>query len=215
MTLAVRAWRTVALVAALVLAGCAGGLRSDAPAVQTYFLRVVPPRAAPAPTPAAGSLQVARPLPAPGLAGDAIVVVQPDRRIDAYAASRWAGSLPDLVESLAVETFRSRGEIATVVDSRSAFPAEWLLQVRIRRFDAQYTSAGGAPRVVVALDCTLGRRVDRDIVATFAAEGSAQASDNRLGAVVAAFEQAANEALAAMAARSAETVRTSTAPLPP
>lgn len=207
--------RLAALVlAGSALAGCSNVLRSDAPAVQAYYLRAAP--AAPAAgTPAAGSLQVSRPLPGPGLGSDAIVVVQPDRRLDSYSASRWAAPLPDVVESLALETFRGRGELATVVDSRSAFPAEWLLQVRIRRFDAEYASTGAAPRVVVALDCTLGRRADREVVAAFSAEGSAQASDNRLGAVVAAFESAANAALADVAARTAGTVRTSRGPSPP
>jgi len=226
----------------VLLTGCSGGLRSDAPAVQTYYLRAGSSPAAPAPgatgargdgaqggaaaaqdggrggaaqAPAAATLQVMRPLPAPGLASDAIVVVQPDRRLDVFAASRWPAPLPDVVESLVLEKLRSRGDFATVVDARSAFPAEWLLQVRIRRFDAEYASAGRAPRAVVALDATLGRRADREIVASFTVEGGAQAADNRLGAVVAAMEQAAGTALDALAARSAETVRTSRGPLPP
>lgn len=228
------------VVALASLAGCSGGLRSDAPAVQTYYLRVASAMPAPSSAPAqgsggsggsaaapgsggsasaratsAGSLQVIRPQFAPGLASDAIVVVQPDRRLDTFAASRWPAPLPDVVESLVMETLRSRSEFATVVDSRSAFPADWLLQVRIRRFEAEYASAGGVPRAVVALDCTLGRRSDREIVASFTAEGAAQAADNRLGAVVAALEQAAGMALDVIAARSAETVRTSRGPLPP
>jgi ABC-type uncharacterized transport system auxiliary subunit len=42
----------------------------------------------------------------------------------------------------------------------------------------------------VALDCTLGRHRDRKLLASFSAQGSAPASDDRLGEVIEAFEAA-------------------------
>ena len=47
---------------------------------------------------------------------------------------------------------------------------------------------GRAPTVQVALDCTFGRHRDRTLLAQFHRAGSAPAGDDRLGAVVAAFE---------------------------
>ena len=64
-----------------------------------------------------------------------------------------------------------------------------------------------APRVHVVLDCTLAKRIGRDLIASFVAEGQADATENRLGSVVTAFEQAANAALTTMADRSSAAAR--------
>jgi ABC-type uncharacterized transport system auxiliary subunit len=47
----------------------------------------------------------------------------------------------------------------------------------------------------VALDCTLGRHRERELLASFTAQGSAPASEDRLNAVVAAFESATAAAM--------------------
>ena len=65
----------------------------------------------------------------------------------------------------------------------------------LRRFEADYTKGGGAPTVFVVLDCTLGRTRDRALLASFTASGSAPARDDRLNAVVAAFESATAAAM--------------------
>jgi cholesterol transport system auxiliary component len=199
------------VAALLLLAGCSGGLHRDAPPTQHYVLR-----AAGEPRPAAGqeTLRIGRTTAAPGLDTDRIMLVQPDRRMDYYAASRWAAPLPEVVEALAAETLRNTGTWLSVHDSRGAFPADYFLQIAIRRFEADYTR-GGSPQAQVVLDCTLGRRADRERLAAFTVSGSAPASDNRLGPVIAAFERAAQEAMVALAARADETLRTSTAPSTP
>jgi ABC-type uncharacterized transport system auxiliary subunit len=47
----------------------------------------------------------------------------------------------------------------------------------------------------VALDCTLGRHRDRELLASFTAQGSAAAREDRLNSVVAAFEAATAAAM--------------------
>jgi cholesterol transport system auxiliary component len=215
---------SLALIA-LSMAGCAGGLHSDAPPTQTYILRstaaaaraadasgsavsraVEMPRASDG-TPAAPSVQLPRPSADPGLATELITLVRSDRRMDYYIGSRWAANLPDLVETLAIDTLRASGAWAAVHESPSPFAAEYLLQIDIRRFEADYTGGGAAPRVFVVLDCTVARRIGRELVTSFVAEGVADASENKLSAVVAAFEEAANAALTTMADRSAAAAR--------
>jgi cholesterol transport system auxiliary component len=203
--------RASAAALVLLLAGCSGGLHRDVPPTQHYVLR-----AAGEPRPPAGqeTLRIGRTTTAPGLDTDRIVLVQPGRRMDYYAASRWAAPLPEVVEALAAETLRNTGAWLSVHDSRGAFPSDYFLQISVLRFEADYTQ-GGLPRAHVVLDCTLGRRADRERLAAFTVSGSAAASDNRLGPVIAAFEQAAQQAMADLAARSEATLRTSTAPSPP
>lgn len=188
----------------LGLAGCGSLLHSDAPAVQVYTLRAASAPSDSTDPPAAGSvsLRVAHPLAGPGLDTSQIVLVQPDHRLNVYAASAWATDAPALLEALAVDTLRASGRWRSVEDAESPFPSDYLLQISVRRFDADY-SAGmdAAPTVRVTLDCTLGKEEGRDIVATFVASGSAVAAANRLGDVVAAFQQATDAAMATLSQR--------------
>ena len=202
----VRKFAAVSLTAAL--AACSGGLHSDSPATQIYVLRAAVHLPA-EPTPPTESLHVSRPMAGPGLDSDHILLVQSDHRMNYYVASRWPSDLPTLVESLAVDTLRTTGAWTTVQDSGSAFSSDYLLQIVIRRFEADYSAGAGAPAVHVVLDCTVGRRSGREVIGSFVAEGSSSAAANRLGDVVAAFENAANQALADIAAHTAQVVRTS------
>lgn len=197
-----------AVLASVALSGCGGLFHSDARPDQVYYLRATALEKGPAAaTPLAASLRVLRPTAAPGLNSPQIVLLQSDRRMSFYLASRWPVSAPDLVEPLAVEKLRGSGMWRSVGDSTSSFPSDYVIQVMIRRFEADYTGGGPQPDIHVVLDCIVGKREGRDVVASFLAEGSAQAGTNRLGAVVAAFETATNTALDSMAMQTATAVR--------
>src|SRR5262245_24142897 len=118
-------------------------------------------------TPAAPTLQLPRPSADPGLSTQLITLVRSDHRLDYYIGSRWAADLPDVVETLAIDTLRASGAWNAVHESPSPFLADYLLQINIRRFEADYTDGGVAPKVHVVLDCTLARRLGRDLVTSF------------------------------------------------
>jgi cholesterol transport system auxiliary component len=203
------------IVTLLAMGACTGGLHSNAPATQVYLLRVaIAPATDSAVNKATASVQVARPFAAPGLDSDHIIIVEPGHRMSYYAGSQWAVALPILLETLAAETLRGTGAWAAVNDSESAFASDYYLQINIRRFEAEY-AAEPLPTARVSLDCALGRRSSRELLASFSVEGAAQASANRVGAVVAAFEQATNAALGELAERSAVAVKNSQAPSTP
>jgi cholesterol transport system auxiliary component len=199
------------LLPCLLLNGCTGLFHSDAQPEQTYYLRAASAAAGAASSsgtavPATGlSLRVGHVSGAPGLESVHIMLVQPDHRMNFYSGSRWPAPAPELIEALAVQTLRDSGAWSSVEDSASPFPSEYLLQVTLRSFEADYTSgAAAAPLVNVVLDCIIGRREGRDVVATFVASASAPASANRLGEVVAAFEQATTSALTQLAQQSSQ-----------
>jgi cholesterol transport system auxiliary component len=197
----------VAVIIAFTLPGCSGGLHSDTPATQVYVLRAAThPRSDL--THGNASLHVGRPIAVPGLGSDHILLVQSDHRMSYYVASRWPGDLPSVVEALAVDALRSSGAWSTVQDSASAFSSDYLLQVVIRRFEADYSVSATAPEVHVVLDCTVGKRAGREVIDSFVAEGSSTAAANRLGDVISAFEDASNKALDEIAVRTAEAVKT-------
>ncbi len=194
--------------AGLLLAGCSGGLHSDVPSAQVYMLRAAGhPLAVMGQSGAVGSVRVGRPAAAPGLDTDHIVTVQSDHRMSFYSGSRWPASLPAVVESLAVDALRGSVVWSNVQDSASSFASDYVLQIVIRRFEADYSVNPATPEIHVILDCTLGSRASREVIASFLASGTAMAAANRLGDVVSAFEDASNQALGEVAARSAEAVR--------
>lgn len=216
----------------LMVSGCTSGLfKSEALPVQIYVLRAAASptsaavgqaqaldsaRAAEAGTGASAppalppTLQIPRPQADPGLSSELITLVRSDHRMDRFAAASWPAALPDVVETLAIDTLRASGQWSAVHDAPSPFSADYLLQINIRRFEADYTGGSEAPTVYVTLDCTIARRLGRELLTSFVAEGVANAEANRMGSVVAAFEKAAQIALKQMADRSSAAVRTST-----
>ena len=189
--------RTVAAFLSILLAGCSGLLHSTASPDQVYYLQAKPAGVVAAAAPA-GSLRISHPVADPGLDSDRIVLLRPDRRMDFYAGSRWPGPATQLIEALAVETLRAGGTWRSVEGSTSPFPSDYLLQISVRHFEADYASGGAAPEAHVVLDCILGRREGRTVLKSFRVEGRSAASANRLGSVVAAFEDATNAALGAL-----------------
>ena len=207
-----RRWPLAAVLSALLAAACAN-FHSDQPAVQVYALEpgfaaaaapnaaaTAPEAATAAPQAAAPTLQVLRPLAAPGLDTAEIALTRDGQRLDYYAASRWPAPLPELVQSLAVEALRASGKFRSVQPDSGAFAADLVLQIEIRRCQAVYP-AGGPPTVQVQLLATLGRRSERAILATATADSTVPAAENRMQPVVAAFQSAVGAALRDLAAR--------------
>ena len=191
---------TAALLSAWLSCGCAS-FHSNQPAMQAYQLDPGFAAAAPAaPEAAAPTLQVLRPLAAPGLDTAEIALTRDGQRLDYYAASRWPAPLPELMQSLAVEALRASGKFRSVQPDSSAFSADLMLQLEVRRCQAVY-SGDGPPTVHVQLLATLGRRNERAILATVPADSAVAAADNRMQPVVAAFQSAVGAALRDLAAR--------------
>ena len=194
---------TVCALAAL--SGCSGLFHSNARPEQVYYLRATPGPQGIAPI--ATSLRLNRPTAGPGLEGTPIMLVQSDRRMSFYEEARWPAVPANLVEMLAVEKFRGSGAWQSVADSTSPFPSDYVLLVHVRRFEADYTGGTVAPEIHVVLDCIIGKREGREVITSFLAESSVPAAANRLGAVVAAFEAAANAALDSMQTQAAAAIR--------
>jgi cholesterol transport system auxiliary component len=198
------------LVVLSSLTGCSGLFHSDARPEQVYYLRTQPvaPGAAPQ-TPVAASLRFNRPTASPGLDSTQIVLVESDRRMSFFSASRWPAPASALIEMLAVEKLRGSGLWQSVADSTGAFPTDYVLLVTVRRFEADYTNGATSPEVRVVLDCIIGKRENREVLASFIAEGTVAATANKMSAVVAAFESATNVAIDSLQTQSLDVVRKS------
>jgi cholesterol transport system auxiliary component len=197
----------VALTGAL--AGCGGLFHSNALPDQVYYLRATP--LPPGAAPVAASLRFNRPTTSPGLDSAQIVTLQSDRRMSFFVASRWPGPTSYMVEMLAVEKLRGSNLWQSVADPNSGWPSDYVLQVVVRNFEADYSKGGVTPEIHVVLDCVVGKREGREVITSFLAEGSATASANKMSAVVPAFETAANAAMDSMATQALEAIRGSLA----
>jgi cholesterol transport system auxiliary component len=188
----------VAAAALLMITGCSG-LHSKEGAPQTYTL-VSPAPPAVVSTPAgAVTVQVLRPLAAPGLDTDGIALLRDTHRLDYYSASRWPAPLPDVMQALAVDALRAAGHFRAVQPDATALLSDEVLQIEIRHCEVEYS--GDSPVVHVQLMATLGQRSDRALLVNVAAESRKPSPENRMQSVVAAFQDAIDDALGQLAAK--------------
>jgi len=185
-------------------AACSGSLfQSKVVAPSTYLLsapsgiRTAASSApAPAPAPLAADLAVLKPRVRAGLDTDRIAVLYPDRRLQYFADARWSGSLDDVVQDLAMQAFRNGAQLQNVSADASAFGSGYWLEIEIADFQAEYASAGAPPTINVRLLARVGSAGTRHILGSFNAGARQTATDNRLTAIVDAYERAVNAALA-------------------
>jgi cholesterol transport system auxiliary component len=191
----------VSLLAMLTLDGCGSLFHSSAPAFTTYQLSVEPK---PAVAPIAADLAVLAPRVRSGLGNDRIAALYPDGRLDYFAAARWAGPLDEMLQDLTLQAFRAASAVRHVDTDASAFASGYWLEIDVVEFQAEYpdtrAGAGEAPTVHVHLVARIGSADDRHLLGEVDAETRQPAASNRLTAVVEAYNQAADAALAKIVA---------------
>jgi cholesterol transport system auxiliary component len=191
----------------LACTGCTGSLlNSELPASTAYVLAPAP--AATQPTRSAASnvdLSIGRPDMAPGLDTQRIAVLK-GRQLDYFRAARWGGSAVEVVQTLLVDSLQDQQLFRSVTSEQARVAGDYVLDIEVRDFQAEYASENAAPIVRVSIVGRLIRIVDRQLVATVSAQAQSQASENRLGPVVAAFESAGHEVALELARQTAAAV---------
>jgi cholesterol transport system auxiliary component len=189
-----QAWRVLLAGCLLINAGCVGSaFDSELPAQHVYVLSPLP-AANEGGSPMPVGLTVVRPTARPGLDTDRIAVLQADRRLDYYAGARWGAETQFVVQDLLVQSLRNTGRLGIVQGDLSQFATDYVLQIDIADFQAEDMGGGANPTVRIRFVCTLGRLKDRRPLADFTAAGTAPATANTLGATVAAFDAAYQQA---------------------
>jgi cholesterol transport system auxiliary component len=192
---------------AVTLAGCGGLLRSGTPPDDVYVLRAAPASVGSGEMALPATLLVSRPVVQPGLESPSIAVLHPDNRLDRYTGARWAGPLPDVLAAFAAESLQSSGRFAAVnADGRGAVP-ELALLLSVRRFEAELGAEGTPPVVHVRFDCQVTTLRPRRVLGDCSASASIAARENRLPMVVAAFQEAAQRAMAEVVQKAAQAAR--------
>ena len=218
----------LAVLLPLMLAACTGSLfSSKAPPLTTYLLTAGAaqpavgtaasepggPGSSGAASPAGeipADLAILKPRVRAGLDTDRIAVLYPDRRLDYFAAARWSGPLDEVVQDLAVQAFHTDAHLRNVSGDSSAFASSYWLEIEVTDFQAEYSPAAAAPTVHVHFVARLGSSRERRVQSRFEADARRTATDNRLTAIVEAYSQAVDAALAALAADVSGALRKST-----
>jgi cholesterol transport system auxiliary component len=192
---------TAAATLACCAAACGGSLfKTQLPVTQTYQLGALQSQASAVSEPLDALLLVARPIVAPGLDTDRIALVHPGRRLDYYAGSSWGAPAPEVIQNVVVASLQNTGRLRGVQRDLANFRPDFILQLDVRAFQAQYEN-GGAPRVRVDLIATIGRLNDRHSVLTFAAVSDEPAAANSMTEVSSAFDRALQSATGTLLAQ--------------
>lgn len=200
----IRLHRLAPLVLAACTMGCTGSLfQSKVPPPTIYLLgpgaSAVPATAAAARAAAPSipvDLAVLKPRVRPGLESDRIAALYPDRRLDYFADARWSGPLGEVLQDVAVQAFHAQATLRNVSGEASVFSSAYWLEIEVMDFQAEYTAGANAPTVHVQFLARLGTSGDRRILGQFSAIAKQQAAENRLAAIVDAYAEATDAALA-------------------
>jgi ABC-type uncharacterized transport system auxiliary subunit len=214
-----RSTQPALVLAAVGLAACTGSLFQSKAAPPTVYLLSAGTGPAAAGAPAAGSsaagapaaaipadLTVLKPRLRPGLESDRIAVLYPDRHLDYFAGARWSGPLAEVLQDLAVQEFRAHADLRSVSGDASVFASAYWLEIEVADFQAEYASAAAAPTVRVHFLARLGASGDRRILGQFEANAQQPAVENRLSAIIDAYEHAADAALREIVVHADETL---------
>jgi cholesterol transport system auxiliary component len=177
---------------ALTLAGCGSLIGPTNPPAKLYLLQ---PALGPVDAPTVSwQLAVEEPTSDDSLDRQRIAIYRGDM-MDYYADAEWTDEAPKLIQTLLVQAFEKSGHISAVARDSDGLHADYLLQLELRDFEARYDTPDGAPVVLVNIVARMLKAPGREVVATLNSSHQARASENKIPAAVAAFNQATGEAL--------------------
>ena len=105
--------------------------------------------------------------------------------------ARWVTSSVALFDSAVQRTFDADQGPARLVDRAEIARIDYVLKLDVRTFEARYDRGQAvAPTIVVEVHAALDRTHDRTVVGDQSFKASVTASENRVGAIVEAFDQA-------------------------
>jgi cholesterol transport system auxiliary component len=188
----------------LACGGCGSLLKTELPPSTSYVLASAPAGSSGV-TRSDADLSIGRPDLAPGLDTERIAVLK-GRQLDYYRGAQWGGRATEIVQTLMVESFEDQQLFRSVTTEQSRVSSDYVLDVSVRDFQAEYVSDNDAPTAHVTIVGRLIRVKDRQLVETFAATAQSKASDNRLSEVAAAFETAAQKVVLELAQKTSTAI---------
>jgi cholesterol transport system auxiliary component len=138
-------------------------------------------------------LLIATPSCTAALDSERIALSRSPTTLDYFADAAWIDRAPRMVQALLVQSFENSGRIAAVASDSMALRADYLLEPELRHFEADYGTAA-APAARVEIAARLIRVTDHAIRAHRSFAASVAAAENRMPAIVDAFNAALHQA---------------------
>lgn len=181
---------------ALALSGCVSLLPKAKPA-NLYRFGQTPSAASPLEAPATGSVVVYRAIGSfqRESAGDRLLTIT-GSKVAYVAQTRWVAPAATLFDEALLTAFdRDNGPVRLLSRGETG-QAPYALRIDVRNFETHYDQGpDAAPLVVVRTRVTLTSNEDRKLVAERYLEAQVRAGDNRVSAIVAAYDQAVTEVM--------------------
>lgn len=178
----------IAAAAALpILSGCA--LLSSPDPVQMYHFGGQAPAEARAPIAQPVAMGLRR-IEMPQASRTDRIVGVTGSEVAYIKGARWVSPADDLYTEALENAFAARAQRVRLVGPRELTTAERSLDVDMRAFEARYDAPGAAPSAVITARAQILSREDRSVVAERTFSVSRPASENRVSAIVQAFEAA-------------------------
>lgn len=184
-------------VAAVGLSGCISLFPKAEPAQLYRFEAQVEPGKAPPSGPIYGVLRVATGFPRAS-SGDRILTVNNNGEAAYIAGARWISPAAVLFDESVSAAFQNASRVR-LVSRGEVVKAEFAAKLDVTRFEVVYDNGpNAAPKVVIVVRALVSRTQDRALVGdkTFTAE--IRAGDNRVSAIVPAFNQGLTQVLKEM-----------------
>jgi cholesterol transport system auxiliary component len=184
----IRSFARVARVAALALVTAACGLPGGGEPPQLYTLT---PKSTfePSLPRVEWQLVVERPVASAGINTQRIAVQRSPVTLDYFARASWTDQAPALVQTLLIESFENSGKIRAVTRESSQLRADYILQLELREFQAEYDKAGQPPQVHVRLNGKLIRMPDRTIIDNLTSDRIVRAEKSDMESVIVTFDE--------------------------
>jgi len=203
-------WRAgcilVAAASISTLSGCTGSFfESKVPVPQVYVLAAAPP--ATEGEPSNTDIAVGIPSAAPGLDTERIAVLRDANRLDYYVGAVWGDTAPHIFQYFLVSSLQRSNGFRSVTTEQSRVSADYVLDLDMQDFQAEYADAS-RPSAHVGVAVSLLRIKDRKLIGNWRFAVTVPAADNRLGAVVAAFQTASQQLAAQIGTSAAQAIAT-------
>ncbi|WP_396593926.1 ABC-type transport auxiliary lipoprotein family protein [Brevundimonas sp. R86498] len=109
------------------------------------------------------------------------------------AGARWVSPASQLYSTGLESTFGAEARTVRLIGRRELTPVTRVLDVDVRAFETRYETAGGVPEVVVTVRGRLLRFPERTVLAEQTFSVSRPAGENRISAIVAAYDAATRD----------------------
>jgi len=173
-----------------LLAGCISVFPEADPAQLYRFGDTIPQARATAPGSPGFNVFLGRTDFNRAAAGDRILTISGAQAAYIQGA-RWVSSSEDLFNAALQQAFGAGRGPARLVTSGDIAAADYMLQLQVHRFEVRYRAEGAVPEIAVEVRATLTDTKSRTVVAEQGFGSTVTAGENRVGAIVAAFDEAA------------------------